>query len=1020
MTTTTAFIYQWINKGPNIRGYGLDSYGSQVCVHVNGFAPYLYLELPNRTWNPTSVNLITKHINFILQQSKPSQIILRIKQQFYYASRNRQRPYLMCVFKNEDDKLNAYNRIHRRRMVIDRVGTLKCTVHEHNVPTILQMICQRSIPSCGWIEFTDYNVRQLDNMVTSCDIEYDIRWTNIHPHNNNNIPTLTTLSFDIEANSSVASSMPCSDRPDDRVFQISCVVSRGDVVQAYLLSLGNPKQEVTGEDVTILTFDKEVDLLLGFSAFVTKTRPNIISGYNIIGFDFKYMIDRCRLYFCNDDFIKMGFHNHYVPNVEERSWSSSGAGYIEYTHIDIEGILIVDMYILIKREYKLNNYRLETVAEKFLDQHKDPITYRDIFKYYKEGMTGTAEGDRKMGVVGKYCVMDSMLVHRLLTVLNSLVGLVEMAKVTNVGVMSVIFDGQTVKIFSQIYNYCVHNNIVFENHINGYKTDDTTIVGAKVFAPQPGLYNNVVPFDFASLYPSIIISHNLSYDTFVHPDDHSYSDHECEAFEWSDCVKCEHDENWNSKLKIDKEIEEKELYIKHLMSQRDEQSSKVLKTKIQTQINELRKELSPIKKKRAELKGASTLEPMCVKRSYRFVKSPLGIIPTIIKNLLDARKATKDQMKELPKDSFLRMVLNQRQLSLKVSANSIYGAMSMGQGKLSFIPCGRTITYMGRTHIQKVAQMLTASPYNAQFIYGDTDSNYVCFNQIQNHAELWNYCTKVAKEISSNFPPPMKLEFEEAVYNRFFIISKKIYMYYASDLEGNVSSKLGYTGGLLTKRDSCLAVKQLYQFVIETVFKGITLNDLIPIIVEQIVKLFITSKYDNFILSKQLRNVENMTAQNIVNEHGKRQIKLGEYVINSLLPTDEKLRSKKITCNMSETDYYKTMLPAWVYLATKVISRGGRVASGSRIEYVVLQTDNNFRDKLVRKVEELDYYKTFRGIMDIDYMHYIEACINPIDKILQLVFNQPILIHIYTVCKYKYLMNKELLGLHSPEFVLEE
>lgn len=54
------------------------------------------------------------------------------------------------------------------------------------------------------------------------------------------------------------------------------------------------------------------------------------------------------------------------------------------------------------------------------------------------------------------------------------------------------------------------------------------------------------------------------------------------------------------------------------------------------------------------------------------------------------------------------------------------------------------------------------------------NSNYVSFHHKKfTMSELWDYAIKVAAEISGIFPPPMKLEFEEAVYTKFFNFNKK-------------------------------------------------------------------------------------------------------------------------------------------------------------------------------------------------------------------------------------------------------
>ena len=118
------------------------------------------------------------------------------------------------------------------------------------------------------------------------------------------------------------------------------------------------------------------------------------------------------------------------------------------------------------------------------------------------------------------------------------VGLTEMAKTCNVPIFSLYTQGQQIKVFSQVYKYCLDNHIVVEK--DGYTVNENErYVGAHVFPPVPGKYHKVVPFDFASLYPTTIIAYNIDYNTFV--TDPNIPDHKCHIMELNDCIGCCHD-----------------------------------------------------------------------------------------------------------------------------------------------------------------------------------------------------------------------------------------------------------------------------------------------------------------------------------------------------------------------------------------------------------------------------------------------------------------------------------------------
>jgi DNA polymerase elongation subunit (family B) len=88
----------------------------------------------------------------------------------------------------------------------------------------------------------------------------------------------------------------------------------------------------------------------------------------------------------------------------------------------------------------------------------------------------------------------------------------------------------------------------------------------------------------------------------------------------------------------------------------------------------------------------------------------------------------------------------------------MYGALGVKRGYLPLMPGAMCVTYMGRTNIQKVSRDIQEL-HQGKLIYGDTDSNYVCFPHLTTAQETWAYALKVADEISVQFPPPIRIDF---------------------------------------------------------------------------------------------------------------------------------------------------------------------------------------------------------------------------------------------------------------------
>ena len=254
-----------------------------------------------------------------------------------------------------------------------------------------------------------------------------------------------------------------------------------------------------------------------------------------------------------------------------------------------------------------------------------------------------------------------------------------MAKTCNCQIFTLYTQGQQIKVFSQVYKYALENNFVVEK--DGYETQDNErYVGAHVFPPVPGIYDRVMPFDFASLYPTTIIAYNIDYSTIV--TDPSIPDSICYIMKWEDHISCEHDPKIIRKLQLSKIIDEEKKIIKNLRTERDKKINSSKKNLIINEINTRLEDLKPFIDERSSIQKSISKHPMCASRDYRFLKSPPGVLPTILQNLLNARKHTRNNMKILKKkpdengeiDALIN-VLDKRQLAYKISANSMYGAM---------------------------------------------------------------------------------------------------------------------------------------------------------------------------------------------------------------------------------------------------------------------------------------------------------------------------------------------------------
>ena len=413
------------------------------------------------------------------------------------------------------------------------------------------------------------------------------------------------------------------------------------------------------------------------------------------------------------------------------------------------------------------------------------------------------------------------------------------------------------------------------------------------------------------------------------------------------------------------------------------------------EINERTENLKPLVEERSALVKTITKNTMCAVRNYRFVKEPRGVLPTILQNLLDARKNTRTQIKNYMKTindenrseiTSLVAVLDKRQLAYKISANSMYGAMGVKKGYLPFMPGAMCTTYKGRCNIEIVAKTIPEK-YGGQLVYGDTDSNYIHFPHLKTSEESWDFAELVATEVSELFPKPIKLEFEAVIYWRFFILTKKRYMYKSCLRDGIVGDKIGKKGVLLARRDTSVFVRNLYEDIIKMIFNNVTKNEILYFILQELNKLCSNSlDYKKFVITKSVGSTENLLPTVVKNEKGVESMMMGDYKV-PMLPLDVKERAEQLEKKdaTTEQEYYEKCLPAQVQLALKMRKRGYPVQSGTRLEFLITDIENH-AEKQYEKIEDFDYFKKFSSILTVDFFYYLKVAINSVDEILNIAF----------------------------------
>lgn len=508
-----------VPSGTVIRMFGVTDAGARICVNVFGQRGYFYCEYPDTDGLRDVIHDVAEHVG---DPGKTSVEIRRTSKLSIYGYNVSRIEDLHVVFFSDWSIAKKVS-----RCMLDRGIRL----YEMGVDPLTRFLVDHKLPSFGWCGLSRYRVRR-HGFASTADVEVDCEVGDVFSIPDDiSWPEYRGMSFDIECMSGNGG-FPAAENPDDMVIQISCVcyvVGKGDdslrsvdgkvsVREFHLFTVG-PCDPI--DDVVVYEFPSEFEMLVGFLTFFRLYGPEFLTGYNINTFDLKYIHTRMvKIYNVSiDGYTKLNSNGRfYVYSPESRSKTFTSA---LYTKVVITGSIVLDMYPVCVSKTSSQNYKLNTVARLYLGQSKEDMSYKDIPVFFRMSDGGRAK-------VGKYCVQDAALVRDLFNKISYHYEAAAIARLARIPMRRVIFDGQQIRIYTCILEEAGSRGMVLPNLPKGHDacevedSDDSAgarYQGATVFDPSVGYYNTpVAVFDFASLYPSIIMANNLCYTTLLTDD----------------------------------------------------------------------------------------------------------------------------------------------------------------------------------------------------------------------------------------------------------------------------------------------------------------------------------------------------------------------------------------------------------------------------------------------------------------------------------------------------------------------
>ena len=497
-----------------IRIFGTDEKGRSVHVRVDNFTPYFFVEIPEH-WSKMQIEALKSWFGEKYRNGfVGSQVIKRIK--FFGFSGKKQYPFLKVLFNTQKTMRWAAKTLQTPIYlpVISR-HKIQLDCYESKLEPLLRFMHLRKIEGSGWVRLNPGQFKENEEARTQFSIEAE--WDVIEGIEKNAQAPRLVISFDLECDS-CDGMFPQFKRHGDKIIQIGNTAhwynhpdhpgvtpSEAKIVDQTIFV--HPSSEpIPG--VNVVNCRTEAELIEKWATYIEQIDPDDLTGYYIVGFDMEYIYKRAEMLGVTHVLEKLHRVFDVEGNYEEKKMSSSAYGENIYKMLKMTGRNRIDLMKYIAREYKLNSYKLDNVSKHFLGNKKEDLKYHLLF----EKQHGT---DADRAEIARYCIQDCKLCNHLMHKLDVLAATVGMSNVTKVPLEYLFVREQGVKVFSQVADKCTQKGYLIKT-LQILPGEGRGYLGALVIDPDTGFYSEpVTVMDFSSLYPSIMISENISPDTKV-------------------------------------------------------------------------------------------------------------------------------------------------------------------------------------------------------------------------------------------------------------------------------------------------------------------------------------------------------------------------------------------------------------------------------------------------------------------------------------------------------------------------
>jgi DNA polymerase elongation subunit (family B) len=378
-----------------VRLFGKTKDNKNIYIQTSDFEPYFFVEL-DKKWTESTIHMMLKKIKSMVKPElvkglKKTKIISKHK--FYGFTNYEKFNFLQLIFSdNVSMKSYAYTIMNRPiYMPLVSKKAIKLKVYESNIEPLMRLMHIRNLDAVGWVKINKkkYKTHKGPLPPSVCEKNIECRWTELNRIDDRTIQKFDICAFDIECTSEDGS-FPNPQRDGDKVIQIGLTFSKFGDDECYykhILTLG---ETADVEGATVEWFETEEELLLGFTKIINKLNPDILTGYNIFGFDFKYLMNRANKLDIYPKFSRLSRIKGEISEFVSQILKSSALGKNELYYYKMVGRIVIDLMKVIQRDFKLPSYKLDDVASFFIREEIKNFDNSD--KNYTKIITKSTNG----------------------------------------------------------------------------------------------------------------------------------------------------------------------------------------------------------------------------------------------------------------------------------------------------------------------------------------------------------------------------------------------------------------------------------------------------------------------------------------------------------------------------------------------------------------------------------------------------------------------------------------------------